>query len=103
MCASPSASSTSTTCSPTWIRRSTPPARAEPRPRAPGSELQADLPEVALGGLVGEGLGDLLQGEDGVDHRLDAVGLDRGDHLFLVLARADGDALDAHVLGHGHG
>ncbi len=43
---------------------------------------------------------DLIEQECRVDDRQDAVGVDRGNHLLLLLARADGDALDRHVPGH---
>ena len=52
---------------------------------------------------MGEGLGDAVQRESAVDDRPQAVRLDGGDHVQLVLPGAYGDALQAYVLGHEKG
>nr|ABM53582.1 conserved hypothetical protein [uncultured bacterium CBNPD1 BAC clone 1664] len=58
---------------------------------------------MLLGDLMGEGGGDAVEGECGVNHRPEGRGLQGADHLFLVLPRADGDALHGDVLGHDQG
>ena len=58
---------------------------------------EADLAKMCSCLLMPERLADLRKGENPVDGWFQPVGLDRADHILLVLAAADGEADDAAV------
>jgi hypothetical protein len=69
-------------------------------PVADQSDIDTDLAEMPPGFLIAEGVGKFFWREARVDHRLDARGLDRADHVELLLATADGQALKPYLLHH---
>jgi hypothetical protein len=58
-------------------------------------DIDADLSEMTLSLVVLERCANLVEFEPSIEHRLEPVHFDRADHVFLVGAAADGNAVDA--------
>ena len=73
--------------------------------RTPLTRLDIDynLSEMGIGSLMTESISQLGQRKMPVEHRLNLVNLNCGNHIQLLLAAADSQANNAQLLGHQHG